>query len=98
MAYRNGPWSPRVVSTEYGRSYSLRAPGWRFVVNYDGSEEVFDLSNDPKELYNLIAKKSFGRSYLRELAGTFLEHRSEWKHTTWGSYANHGAGFVNAVE
>ncbi len=98
MAYRNGPWSPRVVSTEYGRSYSLRAPGWRFVVNYDGSEEVFDLSNDPKELNNLIAKNSFGRSYLRELAGTFLEHRSEWKHTTWGSYANHGAGFVNAVE
>lgn len=98
MAYRNGPWSPRVVSTEYGRSYSLRAPGWRFVVNYDGSEEIYDLSKDPKELNNLIAENSFGRSYLRELAGTFLEHRSHWKHTTYGSYANHSAGFIAAVE
>lgn len=98
LAYRNGPWSPRVVSTEYGRSYSLRSKDWRFIVNYDGSQELYDLTTDPKELTNVIEQNSFGRRYLRELAGVFLEHRSEWKHASWGSYANHGAGYIAALE
>ncbi|MBA2660662.1 MAG: sulfatase [Bradymonadaceae bacterium] len=97
MALRDGPWSPNVVSTEYGRSYSLRSLGWRLIVNYDGSEELYDVNADPKELDNLIAADTLAVRYLRELAGFYLEHRSDWKKASWGSLANHHKGFIEAT-
>ncbi len=81
-------WTPRVVSTEYGRSYSLRSDGWRLIVNYDGTQELYDEKNDPLEQKNLIEEDLMALRYLRGLAGFFLEYRSEWKVAESGDWNN----------
>lgn len=74
---------PRVVSSEYGRSYGLRARHWRMIVNYDGSEELYDLTKDPTEKNNLVETDAIGLRYLRDSAGFFLEFRSDWTTSNW---------------
>jgi arylsulfatase A-like enzyme len=81
-------WTPRVVSTEYGRSYSLRSQGWRLIVNYDGTQELYDEKNDPLEQRNLVEEDLMALRYLRGLAGVFLEYRSEWKVAESGDWNN----------
>jgi len=49
MALRQGPWTPRVVPSEYGRSYSLRAANLRYIVDYSGKEILYDTVADPIE-------------------------------------------------
>lgn len=98
MILRDGPWVPQVVSSEYGRSYALRAKDWRLIVNYDGSDEVYNLAVDPSEASNLVKEDVLGVRYLRDISGFFLDHRSDWKATSWGTYNNHGSGFLNAVK
>ncbi|MFU8804105.1 MAG: sulfatase-like hydrolase/transferase [Bradymonadaceae bacterium] len=97
LGLRQGPWVPRVVSAEYGRSYALRTHGWRLIVNYDGSEELYDVFEDPKEMNSVHEGDLLSVRYMRELAGFFLEHRSQWKQSTWGSLANHQQGFIEAI-
>lgn len=97
LALRQGGWVPRVISAEYGRSYALRARDWRVVVLYDGTMKLYDIKNDPKELVNVIDEGLLSVRYMREMAGFFLEHRSDWKKSTWGTLANHQGGFVEAV-
>jgi arylsulfatase A-like enzyme len=43
---------------------------------YDGREQLFDLRNDPGELYNL-AKKSSHQNTLRKWRQRMIEHLSE---------------------
>ncbi len=89
IALRGGPWTPRATSGEYGRSYSIRALRHKLIVQYDGTQMLFDLVADPGEQDDLVAKRPFTLRYTRELAGFFLEHRSDWKAPTWGNFANH---------
>ena len=94
LALRKGPWTPRVISLEYGKSYALRAARWKFIVDYQGNESLFDLKNDPTEQNELSAEQSMALRYMRDLAGFFLAHRSEWRMATWGPLNNHGPGFL----
>ncbi len=98
IALRAGPWTPRVVSLEYGRSYALRAKGWKYIVDYSGNESLFDLEADPTEQSNLIGKQPIAQRYLRDLAGFFLAHRKQWRSQTWGPLNNHKKGFLRHVE
>ncbi|HWN70195.1 MAG TPA: sulfatase-like hydrolase/transferase, partial [Haliangium sp.] len=93
LLLRKGPWTPRVVSLEYGRSYGLRAKRWKYIVDYQQKESVFDLELDPTEQKDLMAEHPMALRYLRDLAGFFLEHRSDWRMETFGSLNNHGPGF-----
>lgn len=97
LALRQGPWTPRVVSLEYGKSYALRSLRWKMIVEYDGTESLFDLQSDPTEQTDLIEKNDFALRYLRDLAGFFLEHRSDWHTSRWGTLGDHDEGFVEAV-
>lgn len=94
FALREGPWTPRLMSLEYGRSFGLRAERWKLIVDYGGNEELYDLVEDPTEQKNLLQKNDFALRYMREAAGFFLAHRSEWKTSTWGNLADHDRGFV----
>lgn len=97
MALRQGPWVPRVMPLEYGRSYALRAEGWKYIVDYSGNESLFDSKNDPTEQHELADKNPFALRYMRDLAGFFLAHRSEWRMATFGTLNNHEAGFLAHV-
>lgn len=97
MILRNGAWMPRVVPSEYGRSYSLRALGLHYVVDYGGAEYLYDLSADPAEKSELKDKRPLALRYFRDLAGVYLAHRAKWHAASWGSLNNHGPGFAAAA-
>jgi arylsulfatase A-like enzyme len=90
---RQGAWTPRVVSLEYGRSYALRAVRWKYIVDYQGKESLFDLQEDPLETKNLLEKNHLATRYMRSLAGFFIAHRSQWKAARWGDLNNHKPAF-----
>lgn len=98
MILRDGAWVPRVVPSEYGRSYSLRSQGLHYVVDYGGNEFLYDLAADPTEKTDLKAKRPLALRYFRDLAGIYLAHRAEWHAASWGTLNNHGPGFVAATE
>lgn len=97
MILRDGPWTPRVVPSEYGRSYSLRSQGLHYVVDYGGNESLYDLATDASEKTDLKDKRPLALRYFRDLAGIYLAHRAQWHAASWGSLNNHGPGFLAAT-
>jgi arylsulfatase A-like enzyme len=95
---REGPWTPRVLPLEYGRSYALKARRWKLIVDYQGNESVFDHGTDPTEQKDLAGTDHFGHRYLRDMAGVFLAHREHWLMPTWGTLNDHGPAFVEYIE
>jgi arylsulfatase A-like enzyme len=93
MILRDGAWTPRVEPSEYGRSYSLRARGLHYVVDYGGNEYLFDTTTDPAEKNPLGNQRPLTLRYFRDLAGIYLAHRAAWQAATWGTLNNHRAGF-----
>jgi arylsulfatase A-like enzyme len=98
MIQRQGPWVPRVMPSEYGRSYSLRARSLHYVVDYSGNESLYDTATDPSEKTAINAKRPLALRYFRDLAGIYLAHRAHWRVPTWGTLNNHRAGFALARE
>lgn len=95
LALRRGPWTPRAVPLEYGRSYALKAVRWKYIVDYSGNEELFDHATDPTEQTDARATRPMALRYMRELAGFFLRYRSEWRMRAWGDLANHAFAFAD---
>ena len=91
---RSGEWTPRVVSLEYGRSYSLRARQYRYIVDYQGKESLYDLGVDPTEKKNVMGASPIALRYLRDSTGVFLAHRSQWSVTKFGDLNNHSPAFA----
>ncbi len=46
--------------------YALINSDWRYIQYHDGSEEFYDLNNDPNEWYNLVADESY-RGIINEM-------------------------------
>jgi arylsulfatase A-like enzyme len=97
MILRQGPWVPRVMPSEYGRSYSLRSRGLHYIVDYSGNESLYDIAADPTEKKELKNERPWAWRYMRDLAGIYLAHRAHWHAATWGTLNNHGPGFVAAT-
>jgi arylsulfatase A-like enzyme len=97
MVLRQGPWTPRVVPAEYGRSYSLRAANLRYIVDYGGKETLFDTVADPIEKTDVKDQRPMALRYLRDCAGFYLAHRTRWHEATWGTLNNHAPEFVEAT-
>lgn len=57
---------PAITSHNQG-NHAIRSERWRFIHYADGSEELYDLQNDPQEWVNLIHKP--------ELAAVIAEHK-----------------------
>jgi len=93
MILRQGPWTPRVMPSEYGRSYSLRARSLHYVVDYAGNELLYDTAADPAEKTEINTKRPLALRYFRDLAGIYLAHRAHWHEATWGTINNHRPGF-----
>jgi arylsulfatase A-like enzyme len=81
------PPLPRVVASEYGKSYALRAARWHLVVDYSGRGELFDTAADLDEKTDRSgdAAAAIPLRYLRDAAGLYLAHRAAWKAATWGA-------------
>ncbi len=79
---------PPVVASEYGKSYALRTGRWHYLVDYDGTEALYDVIEDPREDHDRVKAQPLVRRYLRELAGLYLAHRGAWRAATWGALAD----------
>lgn len=97
LALRSGNWTERVVSLEYGRSYSIRSKRYKLIADYNGAQEIYDLGADPWEKRDIKEGGSDAVRYLRDMAGFFLEYRSDWRYSTWGTLNNHKPGFHKGV-
>jgi arylsulfatase A-like enzyme len=97
MILRDGPWVPRVMPSEYGRSFSLRAQGLHYIVDYSGDESLYDIAADPLEKSEIKDKRPLALRYFRDLAGIYLAHRAKWHVASWGTLNNHAPGFVAAT-
>lgn len=91
MILRQGQWTTRVVASEYGRSYALHSPRYRYIVDYDGTELLYDHQSDPAEQAPLKDPDVLG--HFRDLAGMHLALRSQLR-GTWGSIDNLSATAV----
>lgn len=98
MILRRGSWPSRVATSEYGRSYSFRASAYRYIVEYSGTELLYDLAKDPREQAALGENQPEVLRYFRDLAGFYLAYRSAWRGTGWGSLDNHGPALAGAGE
>jgi arylsulfatase A-like enzyme len=98
MMSRQGPWMPRVMPSEYGRSYSLRARDLHYVVDYGGNESLFAVATDPDEKTDVKDRRPLALRYFRDLAGIYLAHRAQWSTAAWGTLNNHRAGFAAATQ
>ncbi len=78
---------PRVVASEYGKAYALRAARWHLVVGYDGRGALYDVVADPAELIDRAGDPAAAipLRYLRDAAGLYLAHRLAWRAATWGA-------------
>jgi arylsulfatase A-like enzyme len=94
---RQGPWVPRVMPSEYGRSYSLRATKLRYIVDYGGKETLFDTVADPLEKNDVKDTRPMAWRYVRDNAGFYLAHRARWQSSKWGTLNNHSPEFVKAT-
>src|SRR5207237_343256 len=78
---------PRVVASEYGRSFALRADRWHWVVGYDGRGRLYDTSTDPEETTDQATAQPMWRRYLHEAAGLYLANRIAWRRGVRGAAA-----------
>jgi len=93
-----GEWTPQVMSSEYGRSFSLRSQRYKQITEYNGDTAIYDLVEDPGEKTDISESRPFVTRYMRDLTGFFLEHRSEWKASTWGTYGNHSEALAKRLD
>lgn len=91
---RQGPWPPRVVPMEYGKSFALRARDYKYMVDYSGREQLYHVAVDPAEQREIAEKAPMALRYMRESAGFYLAHRTRWRAATWGEYNDHGPGLA----
>lgn len=54
-----------VITTFYSEHFSVRDEQWRYIRYADGSEELYDHSNDPNEWHNLAATPSLAVHKIR---------------------------------
>lgn len=50
-------WNDAVVSTIGRGTHSISTDNWRYIHYFDGSEELYDLKNDPNEWFNIADQK-----------------------------------------
>jgi hypothetical protein len=91
---------PRVVASEYGKSFALRGTRWHLVVGYSGKGELFDAVADVDEKSDRSgdAAAAIPLRYLRDAAGLYLAHRAAWKAASWGALNDLAPGNPLSVE
>ena len=52
---------------------------------------------DPWEKSDIKEGGSDAVRYLRDMAGFFLEYRSDWRYPTWGTLNNHEEAMLKAA-
>jgi arylsulfatase A-like enzyme len=80
------PQRDEAVVTTIGRgTHSVHSRGWRYIRYFDGSEELYDLEQDPHEWFNLANDPALAR-VKRRLAGHITEDKRFRQFVRWGRW------------
>jgi len=81
----NKEWEDTVVSTIGRGTHSVTDGDWRYIRYFDGTEELYDLKNDPREWVNLAADSKYVG--LKNALYKHLPKDERIKHTvSWGRW------------
>lgn len=87
---------PAISSNDFGE-FSVRTEKWRYTVYIDGSEELYDHSNDPEEWYNLAGKDEY--SEVIEMMKAYIpDNPAPLKKTNQKLQAHHTPPFATKEE
>jgi arylsulfatase A-like enzyme len=78
-------WNKTVVTTVGRGTHSVSSGNWRFIRYFDGSEELYDLKNDPREWTNVADKPEFAK-LKKVLAAQIIEDKSLQQFARYGSW------------
>jgi hypothetical protein len=79
------PWREAVVATIGRGTHSVFAGRWRYVRYFDGSEELYDLRDDPREWFNLAGNPDHS-AVKRRLARHAPVDRRYVRFVRWGRW------------
>ncbi len=78
-------WNEAVVASVGRGSHSVFTPGWRYIHYFDGSEELYNLLEDPEEWTNLASDPSYA-DVKKELAGHMPVDGNYSRFVRWGKW------------
>ena len=85
LANPNAEWSEAVVSTVGRGTHSVSTHRWRYIRYFDGSEELYNLKDDPREWFN-IAHKPEHAQLKRQLARHIRKDKRFKQFVRWGPW------------
>jgi hypothetical protein len=85
VANPNGNWTEAVVATIGRGTHSVFTRRWRYIRYFDGSEELYDLHDDPREWFNLSADPKYA-AVKQQLARHIPEDKRYRQFVRWGRW------------
>jgi len=85
IADPSGEWNEAVVATIGRGTHSVFTKRWRYIRYFDGSEELYDLHDDPREWFNLSADPK-QEAVKQQLAHHIPEDKRYHQFVRWGSW------------
>jgi len=85
VANSKADWNEAVVATVGRGTHSVSTERWRYIRYFDGSEELYDLNDDPREWINIAGKTEHGE-VKRQLERYIPEDKRLRQFVRWGSW------------
>jgi arylsulfatase A-like enzyme len=81
----HAPWAEAAVATVGRGTHSVFARRWRYVRYFDGSEELYDLQDDPREWFNRAGDGELAEIKTRLASHIPEDERFRW-YVRWGRW------------
>lgn len=85
VANPHGDWTEAVVATIGRGTHSVFAHRWRYIRYFDGSEELYDLHDDPREWFNLAGDSKYD-AVKQQLARHIPKDKRYRRFVRWGRW------------
>jgi arylsulfatase A-like enzyme len=85
VANPTAKWNEAVVSTVGRGTHSVSTDRWRYIRYFDGSEELYDLRDDPREWFN-VANRDEHKQVKRKLASHIPQDKRLRQFVRWGRW------------
>jgi arylsulfatase A-like enzyme len=89
LAHGVGAGYPRAsIATRSGLVYAVRVDRYKMILKRQGHRRLYDLTTDPTEQTDVIARQPLAARFVMDAAGLFIHYEKDWRKAEWGSPAN----------